>query len=57
MFILEDSGKKNMNTHRAGNYTSQIGGYKAFAPKLLPPDPPIQLDDEIVYLLSLAERS
>jgi hypothetical protein len=46
-----------MNTHRAGNYTNQIGGYKAFVPKPLPPDPPIQLDDEIVYLLSLAERS
>ena len=46
-----------MNTHRAGNYINQIGDYKAFVPKPLPPDPPIQLDDEIVYLLSLAERS
>jgi len=46
-----------MDTHRAGNYASQIGGYKAFVPKPLPPDPPIQLDNEMVHLLSLAERS
>jgi Fic family protein len=55
--ILEDGGKKNMNTHRAGNYANQIGGYKAFVPKPLPPDPPVQLDQEMVHLLSLAERS
>jgi len=57
MYTLEDGGEKNMNTYRAGKYASQIGGYKAFVPKPLPPDPPIQLDDEMVRLLSLAERS
>lgn len=43
--------------HRAGNYANQIGGYQAFVPKPLPPDPSIQLDNEMVELLSLAERS
>ncbi len=39
---------------RAGSYVSQIGGYKAFVPKPLPPDPPIQLDSEMILLLSQA---
>ena len=29
---------KNSNWGRAGRYITQIGGYKAFIPKLLPPD-------------------
>lgn len=39
---------------RAGNYIKQLTGYHAFIPKPLPPDPPIQLDDELVLLLSQA---
>jgi Fic family protein len=46
-----------MNVERAGRYTNQIGGYRAFAPNPLPPDPPIQLDNEFVQLLAFAERS
>src|ERR1019366_3558017 len=46
-----------MNVDRAGRYTNQIGGYRAFTPNPLPPDPPIQLDNEFVQLLALAERS
>jgi Fic family protein len=53
----ENNDKKSTNINRAGYYTKQIGGYKAFVPKPLPPDPAIQLDDEMVRLLSLAERS
>jgi len=45
---------RSTNYDRAGNYVSQIGGYKAFVPKPLPPDPPIQLDNEMILLLSEA---
>jgi Fic family protein len=45
---------KGINDDRAGSYVSQIGGYKAFVPKPLPPDPPIRLDGEMVLLLSQA---
>lgn len=44
------------NKNRAGSYVSQIGGYKAFVPKPLPPDPPIQFDKELLHLLSQADR-
>jgi len=53
--ITNDS--KEMNFGRAGSYVSQIGGYKAFVPKPLPPDPPIQLDNEMIQLLSRADRA
>ncbi len=52
----------NTNDHRvasqgrAGDYLTQIGGYKAFVPKPLPPNPPIQLDNEMLQLLSQADR-
>ncbi|MDP9310603.1 MAG: Fic family protein [Chloroflexota bacterium] len=42
---------------RAGKYESQIGGYKAFIPAPLPPEPPIIMDNELVRLLSDADRS
>ncbi len=45
---------KGITYDRAGNYVSQIGGYKAFVPKPLPPDPPIRLDSETIQLLSQA---
>lgn len=42
---------------RAGQYLPQVGGYQAFIPQSLPPDPPVQLDDELMRLLSDADRS
>ena len=48
---------KSTDYGRAGNYVSQIGGYKAFVPKPLPPDPPIHLDNEMIQLLSQADRA
>jgi len=42
---------------RAGRYVSQPGGYKAFLPAPLPPDPPIHRDEELDTLLSLADRA
>lgn len=52
MVVTKDN--RDTNYGRAGNYVSQIGGYKAFVPKPLPPDPPIQLDSEMILLLSEA---
>lgn len=54
---MVSSSERNINRGRAGIYAGQIGGYKSFVPKPLPPDPPIQLDIEMVQLLSQADRS
>ena len=45
----------NDNADRAGKYIVQIGGYKAFIPKPLPPDPPIKIDEELLQLHSQAD--
>lgn len=45
------------NTERAGIYTPQIGDYKAFVPKPLPPIPALQVDVEMQDLLSKADRA
>lgn len=39
---------------RAGKYVQQPGGYKAFIPNNLPPDPPITYDGELSILLEEA---
>jgi Fic family protein len=44
-------------SNRAGLYVRQPGGYDAFIPKPLPPDPPLQFDGEMQALLSKADRS
>ena len=36
---------------------AQPGGYRAFLPKPLPPDPPLRLDDQAQVLLSEADRA
>ena len=43
--------------HRAGVYTSQPTGYRAFIPKPLPPVPPIHMAGELQALLSIADRA
>lgn len=42
---------------RAGQYQRQLTGYSAFIPTPLPPQPPIQFDDELHHLLSQADRA
>src|SRR3972149_8411988 len=42
---------------RAGRYIRQPGGYRAFIPEPLPPDPPIDIDDEMLVRLSAADRA
>ena len=40
---------------RAGRYVRQPGGFRAFIPASLPPDPPIAIDDDVLRLLSAAD--
>lgn len=47
----------NPAEHRSGRYIRQLEGYSAFIPKPLPPDPPIHYDDEMMALLSAADRA
>lgn len=42
---------------RSGQFIIQPGGYKAFMPNPLPPDPPISIDLEMLKLLSEANRA
>jgi Fic family protein len=42
---------------RAGRHVKQTSGYAAFIPAPLPPNPPIQRDDELDALLSKADRN
>lgn len=41
---------------RSGAYERQTAGYKAFIPKVLPPDPPIVITPELQIALSEADR-
>jgi len=41
---------------RAGVYVRQPGGFRAFIPKPLPPDPPVGMDNDMLDLLSTANR-
>lgn len=42
---------------RAGNYQRQLAGYHAFIPAPLPPEPAVNIDDDIQQRLSLADRA
>lgn len=42
---------------RAGRFVRQPAGYRAFIPAPLPPDPPIQLDQPTIALLSRADQA
>ncbi|UCD20485.1 MAG: Fic family protein, partial [candidate division WOR-3 bacterium] len=42
---------------RAGEFIKQPGGFNAFMPRPLPPDPPIKYNDELQVLLSEADRA
>lgn len=42
---------------RSGEYIRQIEGYRAFIPKPLPPNPPLQLEGRIQDILSQADRA
>ena len=42
---------------RAGRFIKQTEGYTAFISMPLPPDPPIRMDNEMMRLLSDADRA
>lgn len=46
-----------MTGSRMGITVRQKGGYQAYIPKPLPPDPPLHFDDELQELLSEADRA
>lgn len=43
--------------HRAGRYIKQATGYSAFIPAPLPPDPSLHFNDELLSLVSQADRA
>jgi Fic family protein len=43
------------NPDRAGTFVAQPSGYRAFLPAPLPPDPPVDLEGELLNLLSAAD--
>lgn len=49
--------KTGERSSRAGRYLQQPGGYRAFVPAPLPPNPPIRLHGELQHLLSQADRA
>lgn len=54
--MTETTAESNFQ-YRAGRYLRQPGGYRAFIPTPLPPDPPIDLDGPLRKLLSDADRA
>lgn len=42
---------------RTGTYIPQPAGYSAFVPSPLPFDPPLRVDDDLLYLLSKADQA
>jgi len=51
---MHPDGTQVAGAHRAGQYRAQPGGYHAFIPAPLPPEPPVQLSGELQALLSSA---
>lgn len=45
------------SSNRAGQYVAQPGGYRAFIPMPLPPQPPVEIDAATLELLSRADRA
>lgn len=45
-----------MEHQRAGKFVHQPSGYKSFIPKKLPPEPALEMDAEMIRLLSDADR-
>ncbi len=46
-----------LNVTRAGVFVNQPGDYRAFIPRPLPPRPPLDMDGELIRLLSDADRA
>lgn len=58
MLITSGAALVHINSAtRAGHYVQQASGYRAFIPAPLPPQPPVTTDDELLALLSDADRA
>jgi Fic family protein len=53
---MPDRTGRSPRDQRAGSYVRQTEGYRAFEPKPLPPDPPLEIDADLQGLLSRADR-
>lgn len=53
-FMMEDGYTPST---RAGRYIRQPSGYRAFIPAALPPQPPVDITDDLQLLLSDADRA
>lgn len=49
--------KRMISPNRAGQYTASSGGLRAFSPKPLPPDPPLDMSPQMLVALSAADRA
>jgi Fic family protein len=54
---MDNSPQTRDSSDRAGVYRRQPGGFKAFVPQPLPPDPPVQLEGALQKSLSDADRA
>ena len=45
-----------VTSNRSGHVLTTPTHYQAFIPNKLPPNPPVEKDDEMQYLLSAADR-
>jgi Fic family protein len=54
---MSTNADRDSYSNRAGSYILQPAGYRAFIPRPLPPNPPPHLDDEMLLLLSQADRA
>jgi Fic family protein len=54
---MPDVTDEEVRSFRAGQYIMQPGGYKAFMPEPLPPDPEVSITGELQDLLSHADRA
>ena len=52
---MENPPLQSTTSSRAGRYVNQSTGYRAFIPEPLPPNPPIQVADELQVMLSQAD--
>lgn len=55
MSVSENKEKRRIT--RSGRFIQQLTGYVAFLPNRLPPEPPVELDDELLALLSEADQA
>ena len=57
MTLETDRMSATQHPYRAGQYVAQPGGFRAFIPTPLPPDPPIRMNATLQNLLSEADRA